>query len=553
MTPTLQELEVALINANNAGDVAAATAIANDMSKIMQPAQQVQSEYKGMPAITVAERALGNIGSDVGQLAKQTYEAITSPAQTATGVLDLASAGMSKVLDVTGLGKYADPQKMEKYRQIRQVIGQDVQSLLTEEGLKQRIAEKPITSLLDVSVLGQAATAPLKATRYGGALNKGFQTIDPTQIITKPAGAAFEKISDIAQTKTSQYAPTLEKVKSYTESGFVIPPSEVKGAGTIKKGLEYLLGEKTPAKAAIKNQEVVNDKIRSFLDVPENTPLNNAMQIIKDRTKPIYDEVAKIKPILVSKSQTIPQTRTGAMGEIIDMPSKKIAAQKTRGGQQILTDIEKQRAITSKSYRDANNKANSENKAPDYEKAEKSLAKQQKLESELEDLAALSGNKELAAKLKEARTDRAKGHSIENAIDKGDLNANLFAKQNKKRYVTGEGKEIIDFATDYPNLVKKQPKPSILSQVQSLIQPLIVGGGAGLLGGPMGAAAFLGARQITPPLLLSKQLQSRLGTSNFMPTGSGLLKALANQPAVTGATYIPSLLQSADIDLAREY
>jgi hypothetical protein len=41
MTPTLQELEAALINANNAGDATAATAIANDMSKIMQPAQQV--------------------------------------------------------------------------------------------------------------------------------------------------------------------------------------------------------------------------------------------------------------------------------------------------------------------------------------------------------------------------------------------------------------------------------------------------------------------------------------------------------------------------------
>ena len=35
-----------------------------------------------------------------------------------------------------------------------------------------------------------------------------------------------------------------------------------------------------------------------------------------------------------------------------------------------------------------------------------------------------------------------------------------------------------------------------------------------------------------------------------MPTGSSLLKTLANQPVVTGATYIPSLLQSSDIRLA---
>ena len=546
----IQQLESALIAADKAGDTESAQVIANEIKNFMSMQQPQKSKYADMSAMDVAGEAIGNIPSDAKQLVKQTYETVTSPIQTTTGIIDLATAGMSKVLDVTGLGKYADPQQMEKYRQARGIIGQELQDVFTKEGLKQRIAEKPLTSLLDVSVVGQGVTAPLKATRLGGLLNTSFKTIDPTQIVTKPANLAYEKISDIAQTKASQYAPELEKIQSYVKSGFVIPPSEVKGTGIFKKGLESLLGEKTPVKASVKNQQVVNSKIRTFLDVPENTPLSNAMQIIKDRTKPIYDEVAKIKPILVSKSQTIPQTRTGSMGEVIDIPSKKVAAQKTRSGQQILTDIEKQRATTSKSYRDANNKANKNDEAPNYEQAEKSLAKQQKLESELERLADLSGNKALAAQLKEARIDRAKGHSIENAIDKGDLNANLFAKQNKKRPVTGEGKEIIDFANDYPNLVKKQAKPSVVSQLQSLIQPLVIGGGAGLLGGPMGAAAFLGARQITPSLLLSKQFQSGLGKSNFMPTGSGLLKTLANQPVVTGATYIPSLLQSSDIGLA---
>ena len=549
----IQQLESALIAADNAGDTESAQVIANEIKNFISTQQPQKSKYADMSAMDVAGEAIGNIPSDAKQLVKQTYEAVTSPIQTTTGIIDLATAGMSKVLDVTGLGKYADPQQMEKYRQARGIIGQELQDVFTKEGLKQRIAEKPLTSLLDVSMVGQGVTAPLKATRLGGLLNKSFKTIDPTQIVTKPAGLAYEKISDIAQTKASQYAPELEKIQSYVKSGFVIPPSEVKGTGIVKKGLEYLLGEKTPAKASVKNQQVVNSKIRTFLDVPENTPLSNAMQIIKDRTKPIYDEVAKIKPILVSKSQTIPQTRTGSMGEVIDIPSKKVAAQKTRSGQQILTDIEKQRATTSKSYRDANNKANKDNEAPNYEQAEKSLAKQQKLESELERLADLSGNKDLAAKLKEARTDRAKGHSVENAIDKGDLNANLFAKQNKKRYVTGEGKEIIDFANDYPKLVKQQPKQSFVPQLMQNIPLSAAGAGAGAFGGLPAVGALLGAKFITPSSLLSKPFQSGLGKSNFMPTGSGLLKALANQPAVTGATYIPSLLQSADIDLAREY
>ena len=551
----IQQLESALIAADKAGDTESAQVIANEIKNFMSTQQPQKSKYADMSAMDVAVEALGNIPSDAKQLAKQTYETVTSPIQTTTGIIDLATAGMSKVLDVTGLGKYADPQQMEKYRQARGIIGQNIQDVFTKEGLKQRIAEKPLTSLLDVSMVGQGVTAPLKATQLGGLLNKSFKSIDPTQIVTKPAGIAYEKISDVAQTKASQYAPELEKIQSYVKSGFVIPPSEVKGTGVIKKGLEYLLGEKTPVKASVKNQQVVNSKIRRFLDVPENTPLSNAMQIIKDRTQPIYNEVAKIKPILVSKSQTIPQTRTGSMGEVINIPSKKVAAQKTRSGQQILTDIEKQRTITSKSYRDAKNKGDKEDKAPNYEQAEKSLAKQQKLEAELERLTDLSGNKDLAAKLKEARKDRAKGHSIENAIDKGDLNANLFAKQNKKRPVDGEGKEIIDFATDYPKLVKQQPKQpqtSLLSMSVKDLLPLAVGAGVGYgAGAPIvGALGVLGAKLITPSSLLSKPFQSGLGKSNFMPTGSGLLKTLANQPVVTGATYIPSLLQSSDIGLA---
>ena len=81
--------------------------------------------------------------------------------------------------------------------------------------------------------------------------------------------------------------------------------------------------------------------------------------------------------------------------------------------------------------------------------------------------------------------------------------------------------------------------------------PLIAAGaGAGAFGGLPAVGALLGAKFITPSSLLSKPFQSGLGKSNFMPTGSSLLKTLANQPAVTGATYIPSLLQSSDIGLA---
>jgi len=559
MPPTIQELEAALINADNAGDVEAATAIAADMDILMKAQQQPQQptgpDYKTMSGMEVAERAVKNIPSDIYNLGAQTVEAVASPVQTTTGLIDLASAGMSKVLDVTGLSKYADPEKMEKYRQVRGMVSKELGDVFTKEGLKQRIAEKPITSLLDLSFIGQGVSAPAKATRVGGMVNKFSKAIDPTQIVTKPAGVAFEKISDAAQIKAAQYAPELEKVKSFVKSGFVIPPSQVKGTGVIKKTAESLLGEKTPFKASVKNQEVINSKIRKFVNVGEDVPLENVMEVISKRTQPVYDEVAKIKPIRVSKAQTVPQSKTGAMGEVIELPPKKISSKKTRSGQQILTDLEKQRATTSKLYKDAKNKAARDNNAniEGYKKAESALKKQQKLENELEELASLSGNKDLAARLKEARAERAKGHSIENAIDKGDLNATLFARQNKKRYVTGEGKEIIDFAEAYPNLVKRQKAPDIIPKnLRDITKQGIEAGLAfQFLGGPLGVAGLYGAKAVTPSLLLGKRSQAALGMADFMPTGSSLLKGLANQPAVTGATYIPSLLESSDIELAR--
>lgn len=556
MPPTIQELEAALINADNAGDVEAATAIAADMDMLMKAQQQPQQptgpDYKTMSGMEVAERAVKNIPSDIYNLGAQTVEAVTSPVETTTGLIDLASAGMSKVLDVTGLAKYADPQKMEKYRQVRGMIKKELGDLFTVEGLKQRIAEKPITSLLDISLIGQGVTAPAKATSIGGAVNRFSKMIDPTQIVTKPAGAAFEKISDVAATKASQYGPALEKVKSHINKGFVIPPSEVESAGLVKRTTQSLLGEKTPFKASVKNQQVINSKIRQHLNVPKDTPLENVLDVVETRSKPIYNEIRKIKPQIVQKGRTVKQTTTGPMGERIDLPSKRISTKKTRSGEQILKDLQEQRRKTKKEYRLETQRANKEGVTADFTKAENSLSKQRQLETELQQLVDLYGDSNISNQLKNSRADFAKAFSIQDSIVKGNLDAIQFAKKNRNKYITGEAKDIIDFADEYPNLVKKQKEPTIIPRNLTDIKTSdIVTAGATALGGlPLGAAA-LGARQVIPSLLLSKFGQRGLANTNFIPVGTSLLKGLANQPAVTGATYIPSLLQSSDIELAR--
>lgn len=521
--------------------------------------QQIQvnnakPDYKNMSWLEVGERALGNVGKDTKELAGQTVEAVTSPVQTTTGLIDLASAGMSKVLDVTGLSKYADQDKMEKYRKLRSLMAKELSHLATEEGLKERLATKPITSLLDVSMVGQAATLPVKGTRVGGMVNRLSKAVDPTQIVTKPAGALYNKAEQLAKTKTSQMSAATEKVAEHVDAGFVIPPSEVKGSGIVKKASEEFLGEKTATRAANRNQQTINNKTRKFLNIGEDVPLENAMGIIEKRTQPVYDAVADIKPITLSKSKRVQTSTTGPLGETIDTGKRTIRAKKTRSGQQILSDIEKQRTIKNDLYTKAKNKAAKNDGNADFTKAKESYQKLLKLEDELEQLAVLSGNKKLAQQLKDARADRARGHTVEFNINKGNLDAKKFAKQNRKHSkLDQEARDIINFTDEYPNLVTPK-KESIITMPKNIPDIGKIGGElylAGQFGGPLGIAALFGAKQIVPSLLLGKKSQAALKAPNFMIPGTGALKGLSNQPAVSASAYIPSLLESSDAEYGR--
>ena len=200
----------------------------------------------------VATTALGNVIPDAKNLVKGAASMFTpsGAVQAMEGMIDLGSSGISKLVDELGLAKYANPQQMEKYRKYRSVIADEFNELATEGGIKKRLAEKPVTSLLDLSVLGRGITLPLKAQQYSSGLQKAGEigskisgAIDPTQIITKPAGMAFDKIKNAADIKKAQMADVDAKLAQFTEEGFVVPPSSTKQAGNIRKSAESLFGD----------------------------------------------------------------------------------------------------------------------------------------------------------------------------------------------------------------------------------------------------------------------------------------------------------------------
>ena len=566
----LQNLEKAMNIAYEAGEI--------DKAKIM--AQEIQSYSNSLPekgitadssAGEVALTALGNVIPDAKNLVKGAYEAVTSPVKTMEGLIDLSSAGFGKILDVTGLDKYADQEKVEKYRKYRGIIADEVGQLFTEGGIKKRLAEKPITSLLDLSIAGRGITAPLKAQQYSSKLQKAGEigskvsgAIDPTQIITKPAGMAFDKIKNAADIKKAQMADVDAKLAQFTEEGFVVPPSSTKQAGNIRKGAESLLGD-TKGKAIEINQKVFDNKARKFVgkDIPETTPLTKLVDFVADKYKGTYDTIKSYKPVVLQKSKTTKGTTqrdTGLLNAdgqpiIENVPtSSKTKTVYSKSGKEILEDIKKIKLDYADAWRAARKKADRDGQPINYKNIDKQKTKLDKAEAELDFIAKKYGDKNIIDNLQEAKQSYARAFNVESSVKKGNLDATDFYKKNtrNKAPVDGEGKKIMDFVEEYGDVAKPASKVAPLSKagIQQGLLEATKYGGVGYATSGYGIPFLLAAEKMIPNLLLSKGSQRALSSGNYMPTGSGLLKGASSRGGVGAATFIPSLLETTKAEYA---
>ena len=551
------------------GDHEPTEAEARQATGLSKQADEITAEST---AGEVASAAFKNAPSDLYNLGAGIVEAVTSPVKTMEGIIDLGSSGMSKLVDELGLAKYADPQKMEKYRKYRGLIADEVSELATEGGLKKRIAEKPVTSLLDLSVLGRTVSMPLKAQQYSSALQKvGDVTskvsgaIDPTQLITKPASMGLNKIKSIADTKKAQMADVDAKLAKFNEEGFVVPPSSVEQTGAIKRGAEALLGSGTKGKAIATNQEVFNKKARSFVDkdVPKTTPLTKLVDFVADKYKGTYDTIKSYKPVVLQKSKTTKgkpeEIDTGLLDgsgnpimKTVTPPPSKTKTVYSRSGAEILEDIRKIKLDYADAWRAARKKADRDGQPVNYKNIDKQKARLDQAEAELDFMAKKYGDKDIINSLQEAKRGFARAFNVESSVKKGNLDAVDFYKKNtrNKAPVDGEGKNIMDFVEEYGDVSKPASKVAPLSK-EGIQQGLLQLGKYTAVGVPTGGygipALFLAERGI-PNLLLGKKSQRALSSGDYMPTSSGLLNALGDRRAVGTSAFIPSLLQTTDTE-----
>ena len=519
---------------------------------------------------------VSNVGTDIGDIAKGTLTAAANPLDTTGGIADIATTGAVNMLPkplVDALFAYEkDPTSMqyklnqyfknspyldflytaprEQYEKMGTEMGKELKELATVEGFTNRMYEKPVTSLLELTGVGRGVTAPIKGTKYGGMLNKGFEVADPTNIITKPIEKYVSKPLEQRAAKTkSQYAVSDADAQMFSDYGYKFTPSQVRTSGTVSSTAEKFVGDKMPLKVVQENQQVTNKLIRKHLDIPEGTPLDTdtILDIVRQRSSGKYQNVKNLKKHKIVEPDTVTYDKFG-------MPqAKKGRVTFTKSGAELLQDLEKQRKITQQTFKNAKNPSPNAKKKVTYDDAYAEVEIQREIENKIEELARLKGETGILDDLAEARKDYARAYSIQDSVVKGDLDAVKFSKRNKNAPLDKEGKVIADFADQYQDIaklsssVKAQAGKGGLVQMAKNYGPAGIGLGIGAFD-PTLAAIYFGGRGTIPSLLMSKPAQKRMLNPNTLGLAQGLSRAGASQGLVGSAAYIPSLLQSSDIE-----
>lgn len=185
---TYDEVMQALRNADAAGDVEAATRLAQIASQM--------SQQRPLSAGDVAAGAIRNFPESAFNLLTDLATAVTSPIQTAKSVLDLGAGVLQAVLPeslVQAVGE--DKPSREVARKVGEFYADRYGSV---EGAKRAIATDPAGVLADAATVLYGAGGALRvvpgAERAAAVTQRAGATIDPLSAVMRGAGTVVPQV-----------------------------------------------------------------------------------------------------------------------------------------------------------------------------------------------------------------------------------------------------------------------------------------------------------------------------------------------------------------------
>ena len=156
----------------------------------------------------VPGEAFTNIPSSAKTMATGLYQAVTSPVQTVSGIMDVAAGGLQNVLPkpvVNFVNQFeTNPQAAQRAVQAANAAGGILKDRYgSEEGLKNTLATDPVGAAGDLSLLlsgggGLAARTPM-LTKTAPVLRKAANITDPLYLAGKTAGKTYDLTSGLVK------------------------------------------------------------------------------------------------------------------------------------------------------------------------------------------------------------------------------------------------------------------------------------------------------------------------------------------------------------------
>lgn len=600
----LQNLEKAMNIAYEKGDMESAKLMAEELQAYSISIAPEEKTLTGFGE---------NLATDAANLGGAVVDMVASPLDTAGAVTDLAVTGATNLLPksvVDDLYSYEDDpssmqyklneflksnkiteflatQPRESYEQMGEVIAEDVKSLIDDP--VGRAYKKPLTSLLEATGLGRVGTTVAKTGKFGNtAANVGSKVdnvldyVDPVSGTAGLIGKGADFVKDSQMVKYSQNIIKNKGTELGTKYGFKILPSTLKDSGgnLISRVGEKLAGQKRTSDGIIDfNVKHADKLLRKHAGVTESTALGKVYDTLAKKSKPFYDDIAKLqgknkrvrddKIVVrnVKQKQRGASDRTVQRQEIIEGTK---TVQDIQSGQSILNKIESQKKINKKAYKDSRK----ESSKVTQEVLDENATKLDNLHNELDRTIAYNKSlaeqrgasaKELkkfdsmASNLKKARKNYAIGHSIENALNPdGTINLKKYANANRNNAaVTGQARAVIDFYDTNPTLFKQKGDYG-KSVVRSILEnPATKASavGAATLATPFAALApIVGGSVFAADLAIPSILRSNIVQKGLLnkPRGNDVLNVLSNKKALRTGVYTPSLLDSSNMEYLPE-
>jgi hypothetical protein len=164
------------------------------------PAGGIPGPRRGYSLTEVPVEAVKNLPESAGKFVGGVVQAVTSPVQTLTGILDAGAGALRNALP-QGVVNFIDqfdnnPEATQRAVQTANAIGGMYKDRYgSYEGIKRTFAEDPVGAAADLSTLltgGGAAATKLGATQTGAALTKAGAAINPMRPIAPIIEAPFK-------------------------------------------------------------------------------------------------------------------------------------------------------------------------------------------------------------------------------------------------------------------------------------------------------------------------------------------------------------------------